>query len=63
MAKKSKSKSKFSEHLTRLKCSECGSVNYYTRKNRKKFEGKISLKKYCPTAACRVHRTHAEAKK
>lgn len=51
---------KFSEHLIRLKCTECGRANYYTRKNKKKVERKINLSKYCPWD--RKHTPHKEAK-
>ncbi|MFA5173514.1 MAG: 50S ribosomal protein L33 [Candidatus Paceibacterota bacterium] len=56
-------KSKYSEYLVRLKCAECGRVNYYTRKNKKRTEGKLQLKKFCPNPKCRKHRAHKEIKK
>jgi len=54
-------KSKFSENLIRLKCSQCKRVNYYTRKNRKTVERKLEYKKYCNW--CKKHTLHKEAKK
>ncbi len=54
-------KSKFSENLTKLKCSVCKRVNYNTRKNKKTFEGKLELKKYCRW--CRASTKHVEAKR
>ena len=54
-------KSKFSENLIRLKCSQCKRVNYYTRKNRKTVERKLEYKKYCNW--CKKHVIHKEAKK
>ena len=54
-------KSKYSEYLVRMKCPECGRVNYYTRKNKKRMEGKLALSKYCPN--CRKRRVHKEGKK
>ncbi len=54
-------KSKYSENLIRLKCSDCGRVNYYTRKNKKTVEKKISLQKFC--AACRKRVIHKESSK
>lgn len=54
-------KSKFSINLVRLKCSECKRVNYYTHKNKKTFEGKLELKKYCKW--CRASTKHIEGKK
>ncbi len=54
-------KSKYSEYLVRLKCSKCGRVNYYTRKNKKKMEEKLAIKKYCKK--CRTRQVHKEGKK
>lgn len=54
-------KSKYSENLIRLKCSACGRVNYFTRKNKKKVERKITLAKFC--SGCRAHKTHKESGK
>ncbi|MDO7975688.1 50S ribosomal protein L33 [Oceanotoga sp. DSM 15011] len=42
-----------------LKCSECGTRNYYKKKNRN-FKEKIELKKFCPK--CRKHTLHTESK-
>ncbi|MBI4085147.1 MAG: 50S ribosomal protein L33 [Candidatus Liptonbacteria bacterium] len=53
-------KSKYSENLIALKCSVCGHRNYYTRKNKKKVERKIELKKYCKK--CRKQTTHKETR-
>lgn len=54
-------KSKYAENLTKLKCAICGGVNFYTRKNKKKVERKLELKKNCP--ACRKHTVHKEVKR
>lgn len=53
-------KSKYSENLIGLKCSVCGCRNYYTRKNKKKVERKIELKKYCKR--CRRQTVHKETR-
>ncbi|MGC8776022.1 MAG: 50S ribosomal protein L33 [Minisyncoccia bacterium] len=53
-------KSKHSENLISLKCSVCNRRNYYTHKNKKKVERKISLNKYCKW--CRKHTVHKETK-
>jgi len=42
-----------------LKCSECGSRNYYTTKNRDRKQ-KLQLRKYCPR--CNKHTVHVETK-
>ena len=48
------------DHLIKLKSTKSDYV-YYTRKNRKKVERKIELKKYDPTIRARV--PFKEAKK
>lgn len=54
-------KSKFTENLIKLQCTVCKRVNYFTRKNKKKVERKIELKKFCKW--CRKHTPHKETKK
>ena len=53
--------SKFSDNLIKLKCGVCKRIGYYTRKNVKKVERKLDLKKYC--SWCRKHTIHKEAKR
>ena len=53
--------SKVGQNVIRFKCSSCGRVNYYTRKNKKKLEGKLELQKYCKWE--RSHKIHKEARK
>ena len=48
------------DKLIRLKCSVCKRANYYTRKNKKKIERKIELKKFCKW--CKKNTVHKEAK-
>ncbi|MFQ5573052.1 MAG: 50S ribosomal protein L33 [Nitrosopumilaceae archaeon] len=47
--------------MTKLKCSECGSVNYWTSKNKKTVERKLEFSKFCKK--CRKHQKHTEGKK
>ncbi len=54
-------KSKFSENIIKLRCETCKRINYYTRKNKKKVERKIELKKFCEW--CRKHTPHKETRK
>ncbi|OGM91289.1 50S ribosomal protein L33 [Candidatus Wolfebacteria bacterium RIFCSPHIGHO2_01_FULL_48_22] len=54
-------KSKFSENLIKMRCNVCKRINYYTRKNKKTSEGKLTIKKHCKW--CRKHTEHTEAKK
>jgi len=49
------------KNLVKLKCSECGRINYYTRKNRKTIQRKLEFKKFCRW--CRRHTLHKESKK
>lgn len=49
------------DNLIKFECTDCGRVNYYERKNMKKFRGqKITKKKYC--SACNSHVDHTERK-
>lgn len=43
-----------------LACTECGSYNYMTEKNRRNTEDKITLMKYC--RHCGKHTEHKEKK-
>jgi large subunit ribosomal protein L33 len=56
-----KAKSRFSENLIRLKCAVCGNINYFTRKNKKLVERKITLQKYC--GHCQKRTEHKEVRK
>ena len=49
------------DKLIKLQCTECKRINYWSRKNKKKIEKKIELKKYCKWD--RKHTIHKEAKK
>jgi len=49
------------ERLIKLQCTKCKRVNYWSRKNKKKVERKIELKKFCKW--CKSHVPHKEAKK
>lgn len=46
--------------LIALQCTECDRRNYSTQKNRRNSQGKLELKKYCPSE--RKHTLHREAK-
>lgn len=48
------------KNLIRLKCKDCGSVNYYQWK-KKTAEYKLSLKKFCKK--CKKHTEHKESRK
>ncbi len=46
--------------IIHLQCSACKRRNYTTTKNKKKQQGKLEVKKYCPF--CRSHQVHKEVK-
>jgi large subunit ribosomal protein L33 len=46
--------------IIQLQCSACKRRNYSTTKNKKKQQGKMEVKKYCPF--CRSHQVHKEVK-
>jgi len=46
--------------IIHLQCGTCKRKNYSTTKNKKKQQGKLEVKKYCPW--CRKHEPHKEVK-
>ena len=46
--------------IIHLQCTACKRRNYSTTKNKKKQQGKLEVKKYCPF--CRSHKAHKEVK-
>ena len=48
-------------NLVRLQCTICKRYNYWTRKNIRKVERKLAMKKFCKW--CRASTPHKEAKK
>ncbi|MDD2752995.1 MAG: 50S ribosomal protein L33 [Candidatus Portnoybacteria bacterium] len=49
------------DNIIKLQCKECKRINHWTRKNKRKVERKIELKKHCPW--CGKHTVHKELKK
>ncbi len=49
------------DYLIKLQCSACKRFTHWSRKNRKRVERKIELKKFCKW--CRKHTVHKEVKK
>ncbi|MBI2577328.1 MAG: 50S ribosomal protein L33 [Candidatus Wildermuthbacteria bacterium] len=47
--------------FSKLRCKDCGKLNYFTNKSKKAGEIKLSLQKFCND--CRKHTVHKEAKK
>ena len=48
-------------NLIKLQCTKCKRTNYWSRKNKRKVERKIELKKFCKW--CRKHTVHKETKR
>lgn len=49
------------ENLIKFQCTKCKRINYFSKKNKKKLQGKLEMKKYCKH--CREHVAHKEMKK
>ena len=49
------------DQLIKLACKDCKRINYWSRKNKKKVERKIELKKWCKW--CGKNTIHREDKK
>jgi len=47
--------------FTKLQCSVCKKINYFTRKSKGMAEEKLELKKFCKW--CRRHTLHKEGRK
>jgi len=47
--------------FTKMQCTECKKVNYFTPKSKKMVGEKLDLKKFCKW--CRKHTLHKERKK
>jgi large subunit ribosomal protein L33 len=47
--------------FTKLQCSVCKRINYFTKKSKKAAEKKLEMKKFCKW--CRKHTLHKEGKK
>jgi large subunit ribosomal protein L33 len=47
--------------FSKLQCSACKEINYYTRKSKKMAEIKLEMKKFCNS--CRKHTKHKESKR
>ena len=48
------------DFLAKLECTECRSINYQSRRNKKTIKEKLQIKKYCKK--CKVHTLHKETK-
>jgi len=48
------------ENLVKMRCVDCKSINYYSKRNKKKLKEKLEMKKHCPK--CKKHTIHKEMK-
>lgn len=57
---RAKAMGKIKDNMAKLKCSECGRITHYTKRNKKKVKEKLSLSKYC--RFCKKNNIHTESK-
>ncbi|MBI2644670.1 50S ribosomal protein L33 [Candidatus Uhrbacteria bacterium] len=48
------------DNLIKLECTQCKSINYHSKKNKKKIKNRLELKKLC--TSCKKHTLHKETK-
>lgn len=48
------------DNMIKLECTECKTVNYFSRKNKKILKERLELKKFCEN--CGKHTQHKETK-
>ncbi len=48
------------DNLAKLECTECKSINYHSRRNKKTIKDRLEMKKYCKK--CKKHTLHKETK-
>ncbi|HNU81783.1 MAG TPA: 50S ribosomal protein L33 [bacterium] len=46
--------------MIKLECTECKTVNYFSRKNKKTLKERLEMMKYCDH--CKKHTLHKETK-
>ena len=49
------------ENMIKLQCTKCKRINYFSKKNKKKIQEKLELKKFCKH--CKTRTPHKEMKK
>ncbi|MCX6797987.1 MAG: 50S ribosomal protein L33, partial [Candidatus Falkowbacteria bacterium] len=47
-------------NMIKLECTECKTINYFSKKNKKILKERLEMKKYCPV--CKTHTLHKETK-
>jgi len=48
------------DNMIKMQCSECKTINYFSRKNKKTLKNRLELKKLCQK--CGKHTLHKETK-
>ncbi|MEI7498268.1 MAG: 50S ribosomal protein L33 [Candidatus Falkowbacteria bacterium] len=48
------------DNMIKLECTECKTVNYFSRKNKKTLKTRLEMKKFCKN--CKTHTMHKETK-
>ena len=46
--------------MIKFECTECKTINYYSRKNKKTLKTRLEMNKFCNT--CKKHTMHKETK-
>jgi len=47
--------------FSKIQCTACKEINYFTKKSKKAAEKKLEMKKFCNS--CRKHTAHKEGKR
>jgi len=48
------------DNLIKLECTQCHTLNYRSKKNKKIIKDRLEMKKHCPK--CGTHTVHKETK-
>lgn len=48
------------DNMIKLECTECKTVNYFSRKNKKILKNRLEMNKFCK--GCKKHTLHKETK-
>lgn len=48
------------DNMIKLECTECKTVNYFSRKNKKTLKNRLEMNKFCK--GCKKHTLHKETK-
>lgn len=48
------------DNMIKFECTECKTINYFSRKNKKTLKTRLEMNKFCNT--CKKHTMHKETK-